>query len=591
MSLDSEVEYKKQNVELKNLEGDADAGSESSLSNGLMKPKKSFWRRIHDDYISLQSDTPDLTVSEMFLVNKDLQPIFDKADRPWKWYNYIFFWIGGAFNLNTFQIGGSSVSTGLSWWEAWIGIWIGYFMVSFVFYISQRAGSHYHISFPVSCRATFGTFGSIWPIINRVVMACVWCSTITYLGGMCVQLVLEAIFGGDLDTRIHNGIPKSGTTTFQFMSFFIFWVIQLPFIYCRPQTIRHLFTIKTIVCPPAGIALLIWTIVKAKGIGSVVHEQTKLTPSEHGWAFVLSIMNCFANFSTLIVNASDFSRVASSPRSSSISQFIGIPIALSVTSLIGILLASASTPLYGQTYWNPYDLMLRYVQEGTPGNRAGIFFIAASFGLAQVGTNIASNTISAGTDMSALLPRYINIRRGGFICAAIVLCICPWHFFTSSTNFTTYLSAYAVFLSSIAGVVSADYTIVRRGYLNVFHLYSNKIEYNYTYNKLGINWRAFAAYICGILPNIVGFAGAVGRDVPKGATYIYNVSYFAGYIVAYVSYCVFVYISPVKGMPEKNFLTKGGWYEENITYEVDDFSMEINKFHPNEYEKEGKKFM
>lgn len=44
-------------------------------------------------------------------------------------------------------------------------------------------------------------------------------------------------------------------------------------------------------------------------------------------------------------------------------------------------------------------------------------------------------------------------------------------------------------------------------------------------------------------------------------------------------------------MPEKNFLTKGGWYEENITYEVDDFSMEINKYHPNEYEKEGKKFM
>lgn len=422
-------------------------------------------------------------------------------------------------------------------------------------------------------------------------MAIIWCSTITWLGGQCVQLVLKSIFGGDLDTRIHNGIPHSGTTTFQFLSFFIFWVIQLPFIYCRPQTIRHLFTIKTIVCPAAGIAFLVWTIVKAGGIGPVVHQHTQLSSSAHGWAFITAIMNCFANFSTLIVNASDFSRVANTPRSSSISQFIGIPIALSVTSLIGILSASASTSMYGTTYWSPVDLMNAYVEEGTKGDRAGVFFIAACFGLAQVGTNIASNTISAGTDMSALLPRYINIRRGGFICVIIVLCICPWHFFTSSTNFTTYLSAYAVFLSSIAGVVSADYTIVRRGYLNVFHLYSNNLDYNYSYNKLGINWRAFAAYICGVLPNIVGFVGAVGRDVPKGATYVYNVSYFAGYIVAFVTYCFFVYISPVKGMPVKRFLKEGGWYEEYITYEVENFTQEINEVHPDEYSKEGKKFL
>jgi len=422
-------------------------------------------------------------------------------------------------------------------------------------------------------------------------MAIIWCSTITWLGGQCVQLVLKSIFGSDLDTRIPNGIPNSGTTTFQFLSFFIFWLIQLPFMYCRPQTIRHLFTVKTVICPAAGISFLIWTIVKAGGIGPVVHQKTELSPSAHGWAFIGAVMNCFSNFSTLIVNASDFSRVASSPRSSSISQFIGIPVALSVTSLVGILLASASTPMYGTTYWTPVDLMNRYVEEGGASNRAGIFFVAASFGLAQIGTNIASNTISAGTDMSALLPRYINIRRGGFICVAIVLCVCPWHFFSSSTNFTTYLSAYAVFLSSIAGVVSADYTIVRRGYLNIFHLYSNDSSYNYTYNKLGINWRAFAAYICGILPNVVGFAGAVGNTVPKGATDVYNVSYFAGYIAAYVSYCVFVWISPIKGMPEPKFLTKGGWYEDYIDYDVEDFDVEINKYHENDYSKEGKKFL
>ena len=38
----------------------------------------------------------------------------------------------------------------------------------------------------------------------------------------------------------------------------------------------------------------------------------------------------------------------------------------------------------------------------------------------------------------------------------------------------------------------------------------------------GINWRAYVSYIAGILINVVGFAGAVGRDVPVGAQYIYK---------------------------------------------------------------------
>ena len=52
--------------------------------------------------------------------------------------------------------------------------------------------------------------------------------------------------------------------------------------------------------------------------------------------------------------------------------------------------------------------------------------IAFAFALAQLGTNIAANSVSAGTDMTALLPRYLNIRRGGYICALVGLVMCPW---------------------------------------------------------------------------------------------------------------------------------------------------------------------
>lgn len=38
------------------------------------------------------------------------------------------------------------------------------------------------------------------------------------------------------------------------------------------------------------------------------------------------------------------------------------------------------------------------------------------------------------------------------------------------------------------------------------------------YGVYGIQWRGYVAYICGILINVVGFAGAVGTPVPIGAT-------------------------------------------------------------------------
>src|SRR5690606_16700321 len=139
------------------------------------------------------------------------------------------------------------------------------------------------------------------------------------------------------------------------------------------------------------------------------------------------------------------------------------------------------------------------------------------------------NSVSAGTDMTALLPRFINIRRGGYICATVGLAMCPYNLLTDSNQFTTYLSAYSVFLSSIAGVMVCDYYFIRRGYLEIKELYDGRKTGPYYYT-FGIHWRAYVAYIAGIMINVVGFAGAVGTEVPMGATYVYNVNFFGGFL-------------------------------------------------------------
>jgi NCS1 family nucleobase:cation symporter-1 len=167
--------------------------------------------------------------------------------------------------------------------------------------------------------------------------------------------------------------------------------------------------------------------------------------------------------------------------------------------------------------------------------------------------------------MTALLPRYINIRRGGYVCTAVGLAMCPWNLLSSSNNFTTYLSAYSVFLSSIAGVIISDYYFVRKGYLQITDLYSARRKSPY-YFTLGFNWRGYAAYIAGILPNIVGFVGAIGVDVPVGAQYIYNLNFFAGFIVASGSYYLLCRLSPVPATSDVWMEVGDGIIDPSLAY-------------------------
>ncbi|KAL1613963.1 uracil permease [Diplodia seriata] len=494
---------------------------------------------------------PGLTATQLMLTNHDLKPV-EPERRQWRSWNFVGFWVADSFNINTWMIASSTITNGCSWWQAWLCVWIGYAIAACFICLTGRIGAMYHIGFPVVNRASFGVWGSLWPVFNRAAMACVWYGVQSWIGGQCVQLMIRSIWNNWRDGVIPNGIKSSGTTTVMFVSFFFFWLFSLPAIWFPVHKIRHLFTVKAYVVPVAGIAFFIWFVVKAGGVGPIVHQPASLHGSALAWEIVKGIMSSIANFATLIVNDPDFSRFARTPQSALWSQLITIPLGFAITSFIGIIVSSSATVIYpGQAaIWNPLDLLTRVLdEENTSANRFGVFCIASAFALAQLGTNIAANSVSAGTDMSALLPRWLNIRRGGYVCALVGLCMCPWNLLSTNNNFTTYLSAYSVFLSSIAGVMVADYYLVRRGYLDVRQLYSGRKNGAYFFTA-GFHWRGYAAYIAGILVNVVGFAGAVGRSVPVGATYIYNVNFFAGFIVSSAMYWALCKVSPIPATSE-----------------------------------------
>ncbi|KAL2177813.1 permease for cytosine/purines, uracil, thiamine, allantoin-domain-containing protein [Thermothelomyces heterothallicus CBS 202.75] len=514
-----------------------------------MAERPGVFRRLANK-VAVESE-PGLTSAQMMLTNHDLKPV-EPERRQWGPWNFVGFWVADSFNINTWMISSSMIVGGLSWWQSWLCVWIGYSISGSFICMTARIGATYHIGFPVVSRSSFGIWGSLWPVFNRAAMACIWYGVQSYIGGHCVYLMIRSIWKSwDRETIPNTFSQDSGTSTADYVSFFLFWFCSLPALWFPVHKIRHLFTVKAYVVPCAGIAFLIWSVVRAGGAGPIVRQPATKEGGELAWEFIKGVMSSIANFATLIVNSPDFSRFAAKPRDALWSQLFTIPIGFALTSFIGIIVSSSSAVIYGgKPIWDPLDLLEHFLDDGGSAQRFGVFVIAAAFALAQLGTNIAANSVSAGTDMTALLPRYINIRRGGYICAAIGLAMCPYNLLTSSNMFTTYLSAYSVFLSSIAGVMIADYYLVRRGFLEVKELYDARRTGPYFYTA-GIHWRAYAAYIAGILINVVGFAGAVGTSVPIGATYLYNLNFFCGFGVSAAVYWLLCRVWPVPATSDR----------------------------------------
>jgi hypothetical protein len=93
---------------------------------------------------------------------------------------------------NTWMISSSMVANGLSWWQSWICVWLGYSIAACFICMTGRIGATYHISFPVVSRASFGIWGSLWPVFNRAAMACIWYGVQSWIGGILPLAISHA---------------------------------------------------------------------------------------------------------------------------------------------------------------------------------------------------------------------------------------------------------------------------------------------------------------------------------------------------------------------------------------------------------------
>ncbi|CAG8180352.1 unnamed protein product [Penicillium salamii] len=519
--------------------------------------------RLHELLIVRRADQDGVARPVNMLDNDSIRPTSLK-DRTWTQLTYIMFWFSATANVSNLYTASTGMAMGLTMWEAVGCSFGGQILAGCLMALNGRGGAMYRVPFPVLCRSSFGTWGALWPTFNRAVMSIVWNGVNSVQGAQCLYVFLHAIFPSIENIPDKMG-SKSALTSAQMMCFFVYWLINCAFLVVPVPKMKSLVYAKVAVYFAAAFAMVGWTVSLAGGSLKSLNAPSAIQGTEKSYLIFKFLFLGLASCGTFISNAADLQRYARKPNDVLIGQIIGFPLSNFLIAILGNLIASASKAIFGELIWSPL-VFLDKLMEGeryTSGNRAACAFIALAFVYSTVFSAIFENSIPAGNDIAALMPKYISIKRGFFICAVFSYAICPWYLLSSASIFITFLSSYQIFLSAITGILICDYYLIRRGLLNVPALYvSNPTPYRFLG---GFNSRAFIAYVVAIAPNFYGFLHQMGVKAPKGIERFYYIAYPTGLIIGFVVY----YLSCLASNPPD--MHKGsGWMEPKDYVEDND---------------------
>ncbi|HZJ13921.1 MAG TPA: cytosine permease, partial [Chthoniobacteraceae bacterium] len=324
----------------------------------------------------------------------------------------------------------------------------------------------------------------------------------------------------------------------QFVCFLFFWGINMWVVYAGIDCIRWLLNIKAPLLIALGLLLLWWAWKNAGGFGPILSQPSAFDPGQpkagQFWSFFFPALTGMIGFwATLSLNIPDFSRYAVSQRDQMVGQALGLPLTMALYSFIGVAVTSATTIIYGQTIWDPVDVLTRFE------NPMVLIVALVALCIATLATNIAANVVSPANDFANLAPRWISFRTGGLITGVIGILIQPWNLLANADRYIGWLLSYSALLGPIAGIMIADYFVLRRTRLDVAALYREDGEYRFTN---GFSLAGIAALIIAVLPNLPGFLVAVKRlspdDVPAFLIASYHYAWFIGFALAFVFYII-----------------------------------------------------
>ncbi len=455
------------------------------------------------------------------LYNEDLAPT-TPAQRTWGTYNYIALWFSMSMEVTTYMLASSLIAGGMNWYQAVGTILLGNLIVLIPMLLNAHAGAKYGIPFPVFVRASFGTKGANIPALLRAIVACGWFGIQSWIGGQSISAMVNVLWPATV------AMPAV-----IWICFLGFWLLNMYVVWRGVESIRFLQSFSAPFLLVMSLALMAYMTHKAGGFGPMLSAPSKFATTGAFLHFFFPMLTAMVGYwATLSLNIPDFTRYAKSQDSQIFGQAFGLPVAMTLYSFIGIACTSASTVVFGQAIWSPITLLGRFHQPW-------IAFIAlVSILTATLNVNIGANVVSPSNDFSNLAPKYISFRTGGLITGFLGLAMMPWKLMASFGNYIFgWLVGYSGLLGPVAGIMVADYFLLRHRHLEVAELY--KRNGLYTYSE-GFNPKAIVALVVGV------FCALIGVFVPA-VHFLYDYAWFVGFFLS-----AGVYIVLMRGAAVRN---------------------------------------
>ncbi|MET9711009.1 NCS1 family transporter [Nocardiopsis alba] len=378
------------------------------------------------------------------------------TQRPISLWGFVWIWIGLAVVIATFQYGANGITGGLSLPMVMLVVFAATLTLSVIMTLTADIGTEHGLSFSVYLRAPFGTLGTHLPSVSRGLVAACWFGIQTYLGALAINGLVEYWTG-------FSSWP---------LWYALFLAVQIVNVALGIKAIERLASIAA----PCILAISLWMYYTLDGIADLegTNIWTFASQSDDMTLFAFFIINMVV-WAPLAVDIPSITRfVAVKPkerrflrrnRSILLAQFIVLPVMQAWISFIGAV-SVITTGL-----WNPIEV----IQGQSTGFVLGLLLLMVV--LAQWSTNTAANVIPAALNFVNAAAPHLSYRMAVVLAGVVGTAVMPWLLLD---NLFSFLSYYGGFIAAIAGIMIADYHVLRRRRLNVPDLFDSHGQYRYT---------------------------------------------------------------------------------------------------------------
>lgn len=379
-------------------------------------------------------------------------------ERDWNAWSMGSLWIGMMVSIAVYMIASGLIVSGMSWQQALFTIVLGHTLVMIPAVTIGHFGTKFGLTFPMMSKLIFGIKGTCVPTLVRAILGCFWFGVQSWIGGQAVNTIIAVIVPS------WNGLGFTGL----FISFLIFWVMNLYIAASGSKAVKALEVYAAPVLIGLSFAVVIWALYVADWSLTTLLAQPAVKGNGANFMimFFPALSSMIAFDGGIALSMPDFTRHCETQKSQYLGQLLGAPIMTAFIAFVGICGTSGSYIAFGEAIWEPAILVSKF------SNPFVVIFFSIFIILATLTTNVAANLVPPSVVFATLFSKKLTYKHAVFLAAGLALLAQPWKALADANNLIySVCGILGALLGPISGLYIVAYWFEHKTKVNLVDIY------------------------------------------------------------------------------------------------------------------------